>query len=125
MLHLLRFRELRRQLLPEGSVRKWTRLDKKRVSRTAVQSRLRRPVVLVLAGVVQFGLFAALASAQLSPGPLSRAHQSLSGAINCTACHKLGSAATLKCLDCHGEIAKRLAGRTGLHATYNIPQGSS
>jgi len=63
--------------------------------------------------------------AQISPGPLSRAHQSLTGATNCTACHKLGSVATLKCLDCHAEIATRLAAHKGLHATYNIPQGSS
>ena len=64
-------------------------------------------------------------SAQISPGPLSRPHQSLNGATNCTACHKFGSAATLKCLDCHAEIATRLAARKGLHATYNIPSGSS
>src|SRR5271166_3526027 len=63
--------------------------------------------------------------AQISPGPLSRAHQSLTGTTNCTACHKLGSVATLKCLDCHTEVASRLAARKGLHATYNIPQGSS
>lgn len=63
--------------------------------------------------------------AQISPGPLSRAHQWLSGATHCTACHKLGSVATLKCLDCHTEIATRLAAHKGLHATYNIPTGSS
>lgn len=62
---------------------------------------------------------------QISPGPLSRAHQSLTGATNCTACHKLGSVATLKCLDCHGEIASRLAAHKGLHATYNLSAGTS
>src|SRR5271165_5737622 len=63
--------------------------------------------------------------AQISPGPLSRAHQSLTGATNCTSCHKIGSAATLKCLDCHAEIASRLTAHKGLHATYNLPPGSS
>jgi hypothetical protein len=107
MRHSLRFQELRRVLLREA------------------QLPSRQPAALTLAGIVQFGLFAGLAFAQVSPGPLSRAHQPLNGASNCTACHKFGSAATLKCLDCHGEIAKRMAARTGLHATYNISQGSS
>ena len=63
--------------------------------------------------------------AQISPGPLSRAHESLNGSTNCTACHKLGAAATLKCLDCHGEIGSRIASHQGLHATYHIDTGSS
>ncbi len=66
------------------------------------------------------------ASAQISPGPLSRAHQSLTGATNCTTCHKLGAAeASFKCLDCHAEISMRLAARKGLHASYHIEPGSS
>ena len=66
------------------------------------------------------------AGAQISPGPLSRAHQSLNGTSNCTGCHKLGGGqATFKCLDCHGEIASRIAARTGLHASYNLRAGSS
>jgi len=63
--------------------------------------------------------------AQISPGPLSRPHQSLNGSTNCASCHKFGGQAALKCLDCHTEIATRLSARRGLHATYNIPQGSS
>ena len=35
--------------------------------------------------------FAGKASAQVSPGPLSRAHQSIAGPTMCTACHKLGA----------------------------------
>ena len=65
------------------------------------------------------------ASAQISPGPLSRPHQSLNGATNCASCHKFGGQAALKCLDCHTEIAARLSAHKGLHATYNIPAGSS
>lgn len=58
----------------------------------------------------------AAARAQLSPGPLSKAHQSLSGPTKCTACHKLGlGSGNLKCLECHTEISSRLAGQRGYH----------
>jgi hypothetical protein len=57
--------------------------------------------------------------AQISPGPLSKAHQSLTGPTNCTKCHDLGrGAGQLKCLDCHTEIRERVATRRGLHAAY-------
>lgn len=65
------------------------------------------------------------AHGQISPGPLSRPHQSLNGPTHCASCHKFGGEAALKCLSCHTEIATRLASHTGLHATYNIPSGSS
>ena len=55
-----------------------------------------------------FFVFLTAASAQISPGPLSRSHQSLSGATNCSSCHKFGGQAKLKCLECHAEIADRL-----------------
>jgi len=67
----------------------------------------------------------AAAGAQISPGPLSKPHHSLNGSTNCASCHKFGGQAALKCLDCHSEIATRLNARKGLHATYNIPLGSS
>lgn len=81
-----------------------------------------------LAGVViTFLLFLSppRATAQISPGPLSRPHQSLNGSTNCAECHKFGGQAQLKCLQCHTEIATRLTAHRGLHATYNIPPGSS
>lgn len=53
--------------------------------------------------------------AQISPGPLSRSHSSLEGTTNCTQCHKPGSTATFRCLDCHSEIASRLARGRGFH----------
>jgi hypothetical protein len=57
--------------------------------------------------------------AQISPGPLSRAHQSLSGATQCTSCHKLAAgAASFKCLECHSDIAGRMAAKRGLHASF-------
>jgi hypothetical protein len=72
-----------------------------------------------------FSVATSLLSAQISPGPLARAHESLNGATNCASCHKFGGQAALKCLECHTEIATRLAGHRGLHASYNLPPGSS
>lgn len=82
---------------------------------------------LLLGAVIFCAGFIAVptASAQISPGPLSRPHQSLNGSTNCASCHKFGGQAALKCLDCHTEIANRLSAHKGLHATYNIPAGSS
>ena len=77
--------------------------------------------VLLLA----FVLCSALAVAQISPGPLARAHQSLNGSNNCTTCHKLSAGQpTFKCLECHTEIAARLAAHGGLHASYKLEPGS-
>jgi hypothetical protein len=57
--------------------------------------------------------------AQISPGPLSKAHQSLSGPTNCTKCHDLGrGTAQLKCLECHTEIRERITKRRGMHAVW-------
>jgi len=70
-------------------------------------------------------LLVSVSHAQISPGPLSQAHQSLNGAGNCTSCHQLGRQRTLKCLECHGEIGARIAAKKGLHATYNLKPGSS
>jgi hypothetical protein len=63
-------------------------------------------------------LFAATAAAQLSPGPLSKAHESLNGLTQCTGCHilRVGSG-DLKCQECHTEIAERLEQKRGYHAT--------
>ncbi len=78
----------------------------------------------IAAGTVLF--FAFSAEAQISPGPLSRAHQFLNGTTNCTTCHKLGAGeASFKCLDCHTEILSRLVNRKGLHASYQLSPGSS
>ncbi len=79
--------------------------------------------LLFLAALV---LWSALPTpAQISPGPLSRAHQSLSGTSNCTTCHKLGGEATFKCVACHTEIGNRVTARKGLHSSYNLSPGSS
>jgi cytochrome c7-like protein len=66
------------------------------------------------------------AHAQISPGPLSRAHQSLSGPTNCTKCHDLGrGAAQLKCLECHTEIQERITQHRGMHAVWVKANGAS
>jgi hypothetical protein len=62
--------------------------------------------------------------AQISPGPLSRPHQSLNGATNCTSCHKFGGQAVLKCLACHTEIAARLDARQGFLKKIGVGFGA-
>ncbi len=59
---------------------------------------------------------APLATAQISPGALSKPHSFLNGATNCTRCHRVGGQVTFKCLECHTEIATRIANGRGLHA---------
>ena len=66
-------------------------------------------------------IFAIPAQAQISPGPLSKAHQSLSGTTQCASCHQFGaSTPVFRCTDCHKEIARLLAERRGYHARLEI-----
>ncbi len=74
--------------------------------------------LLVLSGSL---LGASVARCQISPGPLSKAHQFLSGTTQCTTCHQFGtSTPTFKCLDCHKEISQRLGAHSGYHARIGI-----
>jgi hypothetical protein len=64
-----------------------------------------------------------LVTAQISPGPLSRAHHDLEGVTKCASCHEFrgGSSASaltraFKCLECHTEIQRRLQTHSGYHA---------
>lgn len=62
-------------------------------------------------------LLTSTSAAQISPGPLSKAHATLSGTTNCVSCHKFGGGEPVfKCLDCHTEIATRINAGRGLHA---------
>src|ERR1700687_2942620 len=71
------------------------------------------------------GFRARPARAQISPGPLSKAHQALSGPTNCTKCHDLArGAAQLKCLECHTEIRERVTQRRGMHAVWVNANGT-
>ena len=53
---------------------------------------------------------------QVSPGPLSKAHQSLDGTLKCASCHVFGAGSPkLKCLGCHTEIRALVRQREGYH----------
>jgi Cytochrome c7 and related cytochrome c len=81
-------------------------------------SRLRRVCVLLFP-LAALGIGAPAVRAQISPGPLSRAHQSLRGPTQCTSCHVVGKgAAELKCQECHREIASEIAAGRGLHSRF-------
>jgi hypothetical protein len=65
--------------------------------------------------------FGVSAKTQISPGPLSKAHQSLTGTTQCAGCHQFGaSTPTFKCLDCHKEIARLLWEHRGYHARLEM-----
>ena len=74
--------------------------------------------VACLAGIL-LGAACGVASAQISPGPLARAHQNLNGTENCVKCHEVSTKSpTFRCVECHREIADELQRNKGLHATY-------
>jgi hypothetical protein len=77
---------------------------------------LGRFVAFVLLVLVNSLLIATPLRAQISPGPLSKAHSTLSGTTQCNSCHVFGtSTPTFKCLDCHKELAEALANKHGYH----------
>jgi len=74
------------------------------------------------------GLICAAARAQISPGPLARAHQGLNGTGNCIKCHEVSTKSpTFRCVECHREIADELNRNSGLHASFprTGPKGSA
>lgn len=63
------------------------------------------------------------ATAQLSPGKLSRAHADLEGLRNCTRCHESGRGVSARlCLDCHRLLKQRIEQGKGLHAQPDYKQ---
>jgi len=78
------------------------------------------PLARVLAIAILLAIPASeVLHAQISPGPLSKAHESLSGPTQCTSCHVVGKgSAVLKCQECHTEIAAEISSGHGLHATF-------
>jgi hypothetical protein len=63
--------------------------------------------------------YAASISAQISPGPLARAHRNLNGDAHCLQCHQVSvKSPSFRCLECHREIASEIEHNKGLHATY-------
>lgn len=78
--------------------------------------RSQRPRRLAVGSLCLF--FALPLSAQISPGTLSKAHSKWNGPTGCVSCHQVGSgSAQLRCLECHKDIATRLASRRGYHAS--------
>ncbi len=68
-------------------------------------------------GFLVFMFGSASARAQISPGPLARAHRMLEGPNHCTDCHDTAKRPPeFKCLDCHREIRQRLDANRGFHA---------
>ncbi len=61
---------------------------------------------------------AASSWAQISPGPLSKAHKQLNGVAHCVDCHH-PTKTEFACLHCHKEIAARVAAKRGLHASLS------
>ncbi len=60
-------------------------------------------------------------TAQISPGPLARAHADLEGITNCTRCHELGQKiSSKKCLECHTLIRDRINQNKGYHASKSV-----
>jgi Cytochrome c3 len=54
--------------------------------------------------------------AQVSPGPLSKAHHLLDSPLKCASYHTFGAASRkLRCLTCHSEIRELIARREGFH----------
>jgi len=55
--------------------------------------------------------------AQVSPGPLSKAHESLDTTTACGSCHAFGTSLSLKlkCMHCHGEILVLVRQKEGYH----------
>lgn len=76
------------------------------------------PRLLLIAALVCTGLTASSggAFAQVSPGPLSRAHTDLEGIRNCRSCHGSSEGIDGKCLQCHTAIAWNIEHDRGLHA---------
>ncbi len=76
-----------------------------------------RGIIVVCAMFALAGLAAGRASAQLSPGELSRAHAELDSSRACLECHTTGKGVTSeRCLSCHGLLAERIETAAGLHA---------
>lgn len=69
-------------------------------------------------------LAAAPLGAQISPGPLARAHQSLEGPTKCGSCHGPSAEAMPRlCQNCHREVGWLVSARRGLHANPRAMAG--
>ncbi len=70
----------------------------------------------LLAGLVAIAGYAARLPAQVSPGPLARAHRELEGPLKCIKCHAGGSVTMeQRCIACHGDIGWLAQQGRGIH----------
>lgn len=112
---------MRKQLLGRQEDDLYLACTRQRVARRVHTISLRLPGRLA---VVALFLCALPSRAQLSPGPLSKAHTSISGITQCSECHGIGKrGADLKCAACHTEIRDRVAAGRGFHSTV-VPKGA-
>lgn len=73
--------------------------------------------------VVCVGLTPPAAAQLFSPGVLSRPHRELEGIDNCQKCHAAGKQLDPQlCLDCHRELAPRVARGRGLHGRMPVAE---
>lgn len=105
--------------------RRVTRLPRRRHYRAPAGRR--RAASRPAAAVVPLGLLLAVAGqrgdahAQISPGPLARAHAGLEGPLNCMKCHaRDDEGLDRQCLACHREIDATLKARRGLHGKAGL-----
>ena len=83
----------------------------------------RRAVGRVLGMAALLGVVAVptVVPAQISPGPLSKAHAELKGMRKCLECHGIGEPSLDdRCLACHGEIEWLRAHGRGLHGAADL-----
>jgi hypothetical protein len=81
-------------------------------------------IAALTGAAILMALFAIPAGAQISPGPLARAHHDLEGPQNCIKCHEVNTRSrSFRCTECHTEIAAELQQHRGLHASF--PMGGA
>lgn len=81
-----------------------------------VRSRTVLARLLMVLAVFAHPATSGLARAQVSPGPLARAHAALDGPLACLQCHVSGGKdMDHQCLACHKEIAATLEEKRGVH----------
>lgn len=87
-----------------------------RLACAARAGRLLRAVLVCHMFAAGIPAFVSGAGAQISPGPLSSAHASLDGPLNCSKCHGGGKESmTGRCVACHREIAWLTEQKRGFH----------
>lgn len=87
------------------------------------RARLWRVLELVLMTILVGGVLPSRGDAQISPGPLARAHASLEGATQCVQCHSLSRAPmATACLNCHKDVKSLIDQKRGYHARLPVAE---